>query len=285
MLTVQLVNGLVLGGIYALMALGFTMIFGISKIGNFAYGELMMLGAYITLVTSMYLNLNIFFALIISMVIMFGFGMLMEQALFQHVRNMPMINTFLVSIGLMYILRNVAELIFGTYPFSMDATFEGVLEIGNLIISYERIFAMSITVVLILFLYIVLYKTKIGKAVRSYSQDPYAAKIVGINVKQINFFIFGVSSLLAAGAGSVLGMLFSVNPEMGFLPLLKAFAIVVIGGMGSLGGAIIGGLILGQTEVLGATYISSLYQDVFAFGLMILILLIKPSGLFGEVER
>ena len=165
MLTVQLVNGLVLGGIYALMALGFTMIFGISKIGNFAYGELMMLGAYITLVTSMYLNLNIFFALIISMVIMFGFGMLMEQALFQHVRNMPMINTFLVSIGLMYILRNVAELIFGTYPFSMDATFEGVLEIGNLIISYERIFAMSITVVLILFLYIVLYKTKIGKAV------------------------------------------------------------------------------------------------------------------------
>lgn len=282
---IQLINGLVLGGIYSLMALGFTMIFGISKVGNFAYGEMMMLGAYVSLIGIMSFHLNFFVALIFSMIIMFGIGILTERVVFRPVRGMSIINTFLVSIGLMYVLRNLAEIIWGTYPKSMNVSIEGVLNVGQITVSYQRIVALLITVVLIGLLYVVLYKTRIGKAVRAYSQNPYGAEIVGIHVNQINMFVFGSSALLAAAAGSILGMLFSVNPEMGFLPLLKAFAIVVIGGMGSLGGAILGGVVLGLVEVLGITYISSLYQDLFAFGLMIIILLIKPNGLFGEVEK
>lgn len=285
MLSVQLMNGLVLGGIYSLMALGFTMIFGISKVGNFAYGDMMMIGAYVTLVGVMTLHLNFFVSLILSMIIMFFIGIITERVVFRPVRGMPIVNTFLVSIGLMYVLRNLAELIWGTYPQTMNVSINGVFKFGQVIVSYQRVVALLITAVLIILLYIVLYKTKIGKAVRAYSQNQYGAEIVGIHVKQINMFIFGSSALMAAVAGSILGMLFSVNPEMGFLPLLKAFAIVIIGGMGSLGGAIIGGVVLGLVEVMGVTYISSLYQDLFAFGLMIIILLIKPNGLFGAVEK
>lgn len=281
---VQIVNGLVLGGIYALIALGFTMIFGISKIGNFAYGELIMLGAYVSLIGITSLQMNFFVAVLFSMIVMFGFGILTERLVFRPVRGMSIVNTFLVSIGLMYMLRNLAEIIWGTYPKSMNVSIEGVLKIGEITISYQRIVALLITLILIILLYVVLYKTKIGKAVRAYSQNSYGAEIVGVHVNQINMFVFGSSALLAAAAGSILGMIFSVNPEMGFLPLLKAFAIVVIGGMGSLGGAVLGGIVLGLIEVLGITYISSMYQDLFAFGLMILILLIKPHGLFGEAE-
>jgi len=285
LLSQQLVNGIVLGGIYALVALGFTLIFGVSRIGNFAHADIAMLGAYTALILTFEFRINYFLALLLSMLIIGVLGAIIERVAFRPILSRSMTSTFLVGIGLMNILRNSAIVLFGSDTHAISPPISGNLVIGDVSVSYMRIIALVITSVLIFTLYCILRYTSIGRAIRALAQDRDGAQVVGIDANRVNSFIFIVSCALAAAAGTIMGTLFSVEPMMGASPQLKTFTIVVFGGMGSTLGAALGGVILGVTEALVIGYISAAYADVFGFAIMITVLLVKPSGLFGRAER
>lgn len=278
----QVLNGVILGGVYALIALGFTMMFGIAKIGNFAHGSVIMWGAYLTL-AFVTMGLNFFLAMFLSMILLGVFGLVVQKIVFEPVLKRDLIYTFLVSIGLMFFLNNLSIAVFGANTQNISFPVHGVLLIGNVSVSYQRIIVLLITVCLILALQLFLHRSRMGRAIRAASQDIVGARAVGINLKKVNMIIFVISCALASVAGALYGSMFSVEPNMGFQPLIKAFAIVVLGGVGSIWGAVLGALILGVSEAMGQAYLpSAAYAEGFAFIIMIAILLVKPSGLMGE---
>jgi branched-chain amino acid transport system permease protein len=288
MLAQQLANGLVLGSIYALCALGFTLIFGAARVVNFAYGELLMVGAFFTLTVMTYSGLPFFVALPVAMVgvallsvLMFLFTLrpLMRGAFTSLHGELQVI---LVTLGLLYILREAAILIWGTAPRQMGMGVEGVVLIGDVVMANQRLVVIGIMVALVLGLYWLLYRTKVGKALRAIAQNREGALAIGLNTDRVIAFVFAVSGSMACAAGSLLGTLYAVEPGMGGAPLLKAFVIVIFGGLGSVPGAIVGGLAIGLIENLAGAYISFAFKDVFTFVLLIAVLLLRPSGLFGR---
>ena len=290
MLTQQLANGLVLGSIYALCALGFTLIFGAARVVNFAYGELLMMGSFFTLTVMTYSGLPFFVALPIGMagvallsVVMFILAIrpLMRGAFTSLHGELQVI---LVTLGLLYILREAAILIWGTTPRQMDMGVSGVVLLGDVVMTNQRLVVIGIMVALVLGLYWLLYWTKIGKALRAIAQNREGALAIGLNTDRIIAFVFAVSGAMACAAGSLLGTLYAVEPSMGGAPLLKAFVIVIFGGLGSVLGAIVGGLVIGLMENLSGAYISFAFKDVFTFILLIAVLLLRPSGLFGRTS-
>jgi branched-chain amino acid transport system permease protein len=284
----QLANGLVLGSIYALCALGFTLIFGAARIVNFAYGEILMLGAFFTVAVMGAIGVDFFVALPVAML---GVALL-SAALFYVALRPVMKGTFtslqselqiiLVTLGLLYLLREAAILIWGTAPRTVEMGVEGVVILGDVVMTNKRLVVIAVMALLVLGLYLLLYRTKIGKALRAIAQNRDGADAIGLDADRIIAFVFAVSGAMACAAGSLLGTLYAVEPAMGGGPLLKSFVIVIFGGLGSVPGAIVGGLAIGLVETLAGAYVSFAFKDVFTFAALIAVLLLRPAGLFGR---
>jgi branched-chain amino acid transport system permease protein len=210
-------------------------------------------------------------------------GMFLERVVFRPVHSAPHINGLIVALGLFIALENIAFILWGgderTLPSPYATRMVALLGIS---LTIQRLLVFFVSIALIFLLYLFIQKTKVGKAVRAVAQDPEVARLMGIPIYRISSMVFAVSSALAAAAGALVGPIFCVFPDMGVIPILKAFVVIVLGGMGSIPGAISGGFILGVAESLGAGYISSEYKDAFAFAALILVLMLKPSGLFGR---
>lgn len=281
MLAQQLINGLVLGSIYALSALGFTLIFGVARVVNFAYGEFLMLGAFLTLTTMTVTGVDFFIALPLSM----GMTALLSVAAYllaiRPVMRGTDLQALLVTTGMLYVLREVAILIWGTAPRQMETGLDGALEFGDIIVTHQRLLAIAFLLIMVTGLYALLYKARIGRALRAVAQNRFGAETIGLNVDRVISFAFAVSGAMACVAGSLIGALYATEPSMGGSPLLKAFVIVIFGGLGSVPGAIVGGLVIGLSETLVGAYISTAFKDVFTFLIMLGVLLWRPTGLLG----
>jgi branched-chain amino acid transport system permease protein len=282
----HLVNGLVLGATYALLGIGLTLIFGIMRVVNFAHGELYALGAYMAFAVVTILKLNFFYALIIAGAVGFTFGALVEYLLLRR-RNLASIDeVMLIMIGAMIIMQNTELLIWGGVakvvpsPFSQDP-----LVFGEVSVSPIRLFVLVTAVLLLVVFYFMIERSRLGMAMRATFQDRDAARIVGVNVSRIYTLTFALGSGMAAIAGALLSPIFVVSPTMGDLSSLKAFAIVILGGLGNLGGAAIGGFALALIEEFGAGYVSTAYRDALGFLVILFVMVIRPSGLFSAKER
>lgn len=277
----QLVNGLVLGSIYALCALGFTLIFGVARVINFAYGELLMLGAFVTLSLMTFLGIDFFVALPVSMIAIAALSVLVYAAAVRPVLRGTDLQALLVTTGVLYVLREVAIFIWGTAPRQMEMGVEGALEFGEIIVTYQRLVAIATMIVLVVTLYLILFRLRIGKALRAVAQNRAGAEAIGLSVDRVVIFAFAVSGAMACAAGTLIGALYATDPSMGGAPLLKSFVIVIFGGLGSIPGAIVGGLLIGLIETFAGSYVSYAFKDVFTFLIMIAVLLFRPTGLLG----
>jgi len=287
MLAQQLVNGLILGSTYALVALGFTLVFGILGMINFAHGEIFMLGAYMALLLVTIGKLNIFWSVLGAMVGAAILGMLIERISFRPLRKVSILAPLISTIGLSIFLRSLAQIVFGAestrFPVSIKTAF---YQLGPFQVSLLQMVILAISFGLMAIFQVFIKKTKVGKAMRATSESLYTAGLLGINVNRITLFSFAVASALGGVAGVLLGLNFNaISPLMGKMVGLKGLTIIILGGMGNITGAMVGGLFLGFVEVLSVGYLTSSYRDAVAFALMFLVLLIKPTGLFGRIAK
>jgi branched-chain amino acid transport system permease protein len=274
----HLVNGLVLGGTYALLGIGLTLIFGLMNLVNFAHGEFYTLGAYLTFAALALSGLNFFVALALAIVLGAVAGAVCERLLLAPLRGQSIDTTMLVMIGLWIALQNVARSIPHPFP-------TAPLTLGPVSIAPLRVFVVGTALALIAAAWLLIQRTRLGRAMRATFQDRETAALMGVKIARIHTVTFAFGSALAAAAGALLGPVFLAYPSMGDLASLKAFSVVILGGLGNLPGATLGGLILGVTEELGAGYVSSGYRDAVGFVIIILVLLLRPSGLFARAER
>ncbi len=283
----QLINGVSLGSIYALIALGYTMIYGIIKLINFAHGDIYMVGAYIGFFAITKTNFSIVPAILISMVVTGLLGMLVEKLAYKPLRHAPRISVLITAIGVSFFLEYTSMYFVSPTPRTFPAVFDSVaINIGPLVINGQQMLILGITCVLMVLLTYIVQKTKIGKAMRAASFDTETAQLMGIDSDRVISITFGIGSALAAVAGVLVGVYYnSIDPLMGIMPGLKAFVAAVLGGIGILPGAVAGGIILGVVEALVSGFLSSTFRDAAAFAILILVLLFKPSGLFGKNTR
>jgi branched-chain amino acid transport system permease protein len=282
----HLVNGLILGGTYALLGIGLTLIFGIMNVVNFTHGELYAFGAYAIYAGVMVLGGNFFAALLVAVFLGAALGALVEWVLLRPLGSANIDTTMLIMIGAWIALQNTEQFVWTGIAKSVTHPFPGEpLVVGAISVSWIRVFVFFAAILLIVGAHLLIHRTKLGMAMRATFQDRDTAALVGVNVRAIHTVTFAFGSALAAAAGALLGPVFVVYPTMGDLAALKAFAIVILGGLGSFAGATIGGFILGIVEEMGAGYISSGYRDAMGFLLIILVLLFKPTGLFARRER
>ena len=283
----QLINGISLGSIYALIALGYTMIYGIIKLINFAHGDIYMVGAYIGFFSITAAHLGIFPSLLISMIVTGGLGMVIEKLAYKPLRNAPRISVLITAIGVSFFLEYTSMYFVSPTPRTFPPVFENVaFHVGPFIVNGQQLLIFGITIVLMLLLTYIVERTKTGKAMRAASYDVETAQLMGIDSDRIISFTFGIGSALAAAAGVLVGVYYnSIDPLMGIMPGVKAFVAAVLGGIGILPGAVVGGLILGVVEALVSGFISSTFRDAAAFAILILVLLFKPTGIFGKNVR
>lgn len=283
-----LLNGLQAGSIYALIALGYTMVYGIVKLINFAHGDLMMLGAYIALFCLTSLSLPLWAAVLITMAVTALLGVIIERFAYKPLRSSPRISALITAIGISLLLQNIVMLLFSQNPRRFPNVLEAapVIETGGLKISTLTIGSIVAALILMAALYFFINKTRMGKAMRAVSEDTGAAILMGINVNTTITVTFAIGSALAAFAAVLYCLAYpQVQPFMGSMPGLKAFIAAVLGGIGIIPGAMVGGMILGIAESMTKGYISSQFSDAVVFGILILVLLFKPSGLFGRNIR
>lgn len=279
----QTVNGVVMGSSYVLIALGLTMIFGMLDILNFAHGELLMAGGFITLAATVGLGVPYLGAIVIAMAVVSVLGIVMERVAFRPLRNSDSINLLVTSLGVSIILQNLVQLIVGPDPNTINSPFSQIqIQVGGVILNGHRLFIFLFATIVVTFLYFFIQRTKIGIAMRACAFDMETAKLMGIRANTIIVTTFAVGSGLAAAAGALLAPIFSVYPTMGVSSTMTAFVVVLLGGVGNISGAIVGGMLLGLVETYASGYLSSEYKDVVAFIIMILVLLFKPEGLFGK---
>ena len=283
----QVINGLSLGSIYALIALGYTMVYGTIKLINFAHGDIYMLGAYVAFITTTYFGFSFFPAMIASMVVCGILGVLIERIAYKPLRHATRIAALITAIGVSYVLEYTTQYVMGsevkTYPTLLS---NSSFSLGPVTISMQQVYIFTITIVLMIALQLIIKKTKMGRAMRAVSVDEDAAKLMGINVDTTISFTFLLGSSLAGVAGILVGIYYnSIDPLMGMVPGLKAFIAAVFGGIGSVPGAMIGGLFIGIAETMVVAYGSSLYRDAIVYLILILILIIKPDGLLGKNQR
>jgi branched-chain amino acid transport system permease protein len=279
-------NALILGGTYALLGIGLTLIFGIMKVVNFTHGELYAFGAYMMYALIMVLGVNFYLALPLAVVLGVVLGALIEIVLLRRLRGADIDTTMLVMIGAWIALQNSEQLAWTGVAKSIDTPFPASpLVLGPASVSWNRLFVFVVALALIACSYALINRTRLGRAMRATFQDRETAALMGVQIDTIYTATFALGSGLAAAAGALLGPVFVVYPTMGDLASLKAFAIVILGGLGSIPGATIGGFILAFMEELGAGYVSSGYRDAMGFLLIIVILLVKPTGLFAQRER
>ncbi|MDS1029847.1 branched-chain amino acid ABC transporter permease [Bacillota bacterium LX-D] len=289
MFIAQLLNGLSLGSIYALIALGYTMVYGIIQLINFAHGDVLMVGAYIAFLAITVFNLNFFVAMIIAMVLSAVLGILIERIAYKPLRNSTRLAALITAIGVSLLLENGGLYVLGTdyKPFPMAVPKIAYHFFNDKVtITSHQIIILVVTVLMMVMLQFIVRRTKIGKAMRAVSYDKDAALLMGINTDSVISFTFAIGSALAAVAGVLLGLYYqTIQPLMGLMPGLKAFVAAVLGGIGLIPGAMTGGFILGITETFVSGYWSTNFRDVVVFGILILILIVKPTGLLGKDTR
>jgi len=279
-------NALMLGGTYALLGIGLTLIFGIMKVVNFTHGELYAFGAYMMYALVMLTGVNFFVALPLAIALGVLLGAALELLLLRRLRGADIDTTMLVMIGAWIALQAAEQLAWTGVAKSINNPFPAApLVVGAVSVAWNRVFVLVVALALIGLTYGLINHTKLGRAMRATFQDRETAALMGVQIGTIHTATFALGSGLAAAAGALLGPVFVAYPSMGDLAAAKAFAIVILGGMGSIPGATIGGFILALVEELGAGYISSGYRDAMGFALIIVILLFRPTGLFARKER
>lgn len=278
----QVLNGLAIGSVYTLVALGLTVVFGILGIAHFAHGSLAMFGGYLTFVFSTTLGLPFFASIALAMPVGAILGMLIERLAYRPVRDAPHINAFIIALGLTMMLEGGNLLMFGADQVIIQTPYQQVFELGGLYLSQLRLVVFITAVSLVAVVTVLLLKTKTGKSVRAVAQNRHAAVLMGVNVNLVSSVVFGISSALGVAAGALIGALLALAPGVGESFAVKGFAVLILGGLGSLPGAILGGLVLGVSESLAAGFLSSAYKDVISFLVMILVLLVMPQGLLGK---
>ena len=280
----QLINGLSLGSIYALMALGYTMVYGIIKLINFAHGEVYMVGAFIGYTLINKFQLGFVSSLLLTMVLSALLGMVIERIAYKPLRKAPRITALITAIGVSYFLQNGMIQLMGPEVRSFPQVIENQLyDIGPLTVNRIQLIIFGTSIFLMVVLQLIIKKTKMGKAMRAVSIDPEAAQLMGINADTVITFTFMIGSALAGAAGVLVGLYYnSINPMMGYAPGLKAFIAAVFGGIGIIPGAMIGGVVICLIETLVSGYGYSMIRDAVVYGILILILLFRPAGLLGK---
>ncbi|MCX6968448.1 MAG: branched-chain amino acid ABC transporter permease [Verrucomicrobia bacterium] len=301
----QLINGLSLGSIYALIALGYTMVYGVLRFINFAHGDVYMVGAFAGYYLAPWVwkvipagqdpsrfswssSAGAFGVLLLSMALCAVLGIVIEKLVYKPLRNRPRLTVLITAIGVSIFLENFGQYLFGADPKSFpeilpDRAIEGL---GDLTVMVNQSVVLVVTLLLLVALRFIVMKTKMGTAMRALSYNPTASSLMGVNNDVIISFTFALGSALAAAAGILNAINYpSIDPLMGILPGIKAFVAAVLGGIGNLGGAVLGGIILGVLETLVVGYVSPMYRDAIAFAVLILILLFKPNGLLGRAEK
>ena len=281
-----LINGISLGSVYAIIALGYTMVYGIAKMLNFAHGDVIMIGAYISFCATQYMGMPTIVSVIMAMAVCTMLGIVIERLAYKPLRQSASLAVLITAIGVSYFLQNMALLIWGSNPKNFNSVFSIrsiSLFSGKLLISSETILTVLANIVIMIALTLFTGKTKIGKAMRAVSEDKGAAELMGINVNATISMTFAIGSALAAIAGVLLCSAYpTLQPTTGSMPGIKAFTAAVFGGIGSIPGAMIGGLLLGVIEILGKAYVSTELGDAFVFAVLIVVLLVKPTGLLGK---
>jgi len=281
----QLVNGISLGSIYALIALGYTMVYGIVKLINFAHGDVFMVGSFIGFYSITFLHLGFLPALLLSMLVCAIFGMLIERIAYKPLRNATRIAALITAIGVSLFIEYGMVYIHGAQP---EAYPDNVLpnknfDVFGVTIKSQSILIFVTSIILMIILQFIVHKTKTGKAMRAVSHDAEAAKLMGINVDRTISATFAIGSALAGAAGVIFGIYYiKIEPLMGMIPGIKAFVAAVLGGIGIIPGAMVGGILLGVIEAIVSAFGFSLWRDGVAFVVLILILIFRPSGLFGK---
>ena len=284
-----LINGISLGSVYAIIALGYTMVYGIAKMLNFAHGDVIMVGAYISFCVTQYLGMPAIVSVVAAMFVCTVLGMLIERLAYKPLRNAPKLAVLITAIGVSYFLQNSAQLIWGSNPKSFNSAVNlGSIRLfdGALLISDEAIVTVLCCVVIMIALTMFTSRTKMGKAMRAVSEDKGAAQLMGVDVNFTISITFAIGSALAAIAGVLLCSAYPVlQPTTGSMPGIKAFTAAVFGGIGSIPGAFLGGILLGIIEIFAKAYISTQMSDAVVFAVLIIVLLVKPAGLLGRPVR
>ncbi|MDZ4367012.1 MAG: branched-chain amino acid ABC transporter permease [Afipia sp.] len=281
----QIFNGLVVGSIYTLIALGLTTIFGILGIAHFAHGSVAMFGGYLTYFLISALGIGLLPSFILAMAVGALLGVVLERVAYYPVRNAPPINSFIIALGLTLIIEKLNLLAFGIDQVIIPTPFVNVINIGGVTMPELRIYVLVIAAILVVGMTLLIQRTWIGMAVRAVAQNRVAAVLMGINVNSVSMFVFALSSALGVAAGVLVGALFAVAPGVSSGLVIKGFAVLILGGLGSIPGAIVGGMVLGVSEAFAAAFVSSAYKDVISFLLMILVLLVRPEGLMRRSSR
>jgi branched-chain amino acid transport system permease protein len=281
----QIINGLSIGIIYALMAVGLTLIFSIMDVLNFAHGELFMLGAYFCYWSIDLIGLPFMLSLVAGILVVAFISMVLERVVFRPIRG-NILASIMASLGLMFVLQTLAAVAWGTISRSMHSPFKAsVLRWRGLFIPYDRLFAIIASLCLFIGLWWFIQRTRMGKAMRATSLNREAAVIKGINIDRVYMVTFTLAGALAAAAGGILGSIYSVAPDMGLLPLLKSIAVIIVGGLGNIPAAMVGGCLIGLSEALGAAYLSANLRDIYCFVILVVVLLVRPQGLLYGWRR
>jgi len=298
-LTQQLFNGLSLGAIYALIAIGYTMVYGIIGMINFAHGEIYMIGGYVGLVALSALGVQsglpvalVIAVMLLAAVLVTGvYGFAVDQLAYKPLRNSPRLVPLISAIGMSIFLQNWVALGQGARDMAVPALIPGAFRFGGadggfeIFIPYSRVLVIAVTVVLMVLLTLYIRNSRMGRASRACSQDMHMANLLGIDTNRVISFTFILGAMLAAVGGVLIALAVGkLNPFIGFIAGIKAFTAAVLGGIGSIPGAMLGGVLLGVAETLAAAYISSEYKDIVAFTVLVLVLLVRPSGLLGKPE-
>jgi branched-chain amino acid transport system permease protein len=288
----QLINGLTIGGIYAMIAVGYTMVYGVIQLINFAHGEIYMLGAFFAVSFIAFLNLPFYVAFLLSMACCAVCGILLDVIAYRPLRNSPRLAALITAIGMSIFLQNLAMIIWGSRPKpfpqgSLPGYFEkSAVTFAGINLSWFHLFIFGITICMMLGLHLTIQKTRWGKAMRAVAQNKTMAALAGINVNRVISYTFALAGAMGGAAGIMVSAYYnSLYPTMGYLAGVKAFAAAVLGGIGSVPGAMLGGVVLGVAEAMGAGYLSSLYRDGISYAVMIIVIVFVPAGLFGKVLK
>jgi branched-chain amino acid transport system permease protein len=283
----NLSNGVLIGGVYALIGVGLTLVFGVMKIINFAHGDFVVLGMYCAVLLNALLGWDPYLSLLVAMPLGFMVGAVLQRVVLSRLMEAPPESSLLVTLGLALVIGNILLLTFGAEPKSVNVSYaSSTVSLGEVSFSLILLLAGLATMVVIVGLYTVLNHTELGRAIRATADNRLGAELVGINTRRIEAVVFGIGMSLAVTAGVVLvPLLFATPTFSGAIFTLKAFVVTVLGGLGNIGAAIAGGLLLGVVEVMGASYLTSDYRDAYGLLVFLLILLLRPEGLFGKTVK
>lgn len=286
-----LIQGLVRGSMYALMAAGLSLIFGIMGVKNFSHGELFMLGTYVMFFVTAVLGFPWPIGVAAAALVLFVVGMVLERTLIETLRQRAgrdwLLDAFILTIGMLVVMQNLALIVFGTERRGVSSLVDGVLVWGSVVVSYERLMIIAVAAGVGLSLWAFIRFSSLGKAIRAASQDPDAAQTLGIDIQRIYTVTFGIGAALAGLAGGLLISIYPAHPTVGFQPVIKSIACVILGGLGNVSGAILAALMLGVIEAYSTFFMSAGWQNVVTAALVVIILIFRPSGLFSstKVER